>query len=180
VSEWNDALTAAQKELPFVADQLEALKRRPPACLHPELTFESGDYYVLDHACGAKWARTNPNHSESGTDATGQQVGGDPASANDREASGLSGNKRIAVEIDPDRMAGVKLLPPDCLHLELAFDSGDYLVLCHACSGRWVQCNPAWPEYGRDAAGKDIGCSPTTANHGAGAGLSGHRRVEPK
>lgn len=95
MSEWNDALTAAQAELPFAAGQLEALKKQPPACLHPELTFDNGDYYVLCRACNSKWVKVKVGGLESGTDAQGRQVGGDTSIANQGQAAGLSGHRRV-------------------------------------------------------------------------------------
>jgi hypothetical protein len=95
MTDWNDALDTAKQALPFAAEQLDALKKQPPACLHPELTFDSGDYYVLCHACNSRWVRVKIGGLESGTDREGRQVGGDPSAANIGQASGLSGHRRV-------------------------------------------------------------------------------------
>ena len=95
MSDWNDAIDSAKAALPQDAAKLDALKKLPPDCIHPELTFDSGDYYIRCHICNSKWVRCNLNWPESGTNRAGQQVGGDPASANIGAAAGLSGHKRV-------------------------------------------------------------------------------------
>jgi len=95
VNDWNDALDAAKAALPQDAAKLDALKKLPPDCIHPELTFDSGDYYIRCRICNSKWVRCNLSWPESGINRTGQQVGGDPASANIGAAANLSGNKRV-------------------------------------------------------------------------------------
>lgn len=95
MSDWNDAIIAAQAALPAVAAKLDTLKRPDSAsCLHPELTFDSGDYLVICHACGSRWVMAALGR-ESGTDRNGQLVGGDVSLANKGAAAGLSGQRRI-------------------------------------------------------------------------------------
>jgi hypothetical protein len=96
MSEWNKAIDAAQDALPEgLRSILEPLKKQPPACLHPELIFNSGDYYVMCPACNSKWVRVKPGGLESGMDAQGRQVGGDTSVANQGQAAGLSGHRRV-------------------------------------------------------------------------------------
>lgn len=94
MTEWNDAIAAAEAAIPDQAAKLATLRRPDTtSCLHPELTFDSGDYYVFCHTCNSKWVRVNMNWPESGLPS--RQVGGDPGSANIGAASGLSGHKRV-------------------------------------------------------------------------------------
>ena len=95
MSDWNDAIDAAKAALPQDAAKLDTLKKLPLDCLHDELTFDSGDYYVGCRKCNSKWVKVNLTWPESGTNRAGQQVGGDPASANIGAAAGLSGHKRV-------------------------------------------------------------------------------------
>jgi hypothetical protein len=96
VSDWNDAISAAQARLPAQAETLGKLKRLDDTteCLHPELTFDNGDYLIICHACGVRWVMVGLGR-ESGTDRNGQLVGGDVSLANKGAAAGLSGQRRI-------------------------------------------------------------------------------------
>lgn len=65
----------------------------------------------------------------------------------------------------------------ECLHLELTFDSGDYMLICHTCGSRWVM-TALGRESGIDRqSGQIVGGDPSLANRGSAANLSGHRRV---
>lgn len=71
-------------------------------CQHIELQFNSGDYYIACHACGARWARIGPSHEqpEYGTDYKGNPIGARPELAN----QGFS---------DPDQMRSRKQATTD-------------------------------------------------------------------
>ena len=95
MSDWNDAIEAAKAALPLQAAALDKLVRPDAAaCLHPELTFDNGDYLIICHACNSRWAMVGLGR-ESGRDRTGQLVGGDVSLANKGTAAGLSGQRRV-------------------------------------------------------------------------------------
>jgi hypothetical protein len=106
MSEWNDAILAAQARLLEQAVSLGELKKPddgtvsppPPVpssdCLHVELTFDNGDYLIICHTCGNRWVMVKLGR-ESGNDQNGQLVGGDVSLANKGAAAGLSGQRRM-------------------------------------------------------------------------------------
>ena len=52
-------------------------------CQHIAVQFNSGDYYVACHACGARWARIdNSKQPEYGHDKDGKPIGCMPEEAN--------------------------------------------------------------------------------------------------
>ena len=95
MSEWNDAIAAAKNALPTHAAALDRLVRPDSGdCLHPELTFDNGDYLIICHTCGNRWAMVAQGR-ESGIDRNGQLVGGDVSLARKGAAAGLSGHRRV-------------------------------------------------------------------------------------
>ena len=67
-------------------------------CVHPELQFGSGDYYLFCHACNAQWMRCKPGKKEYAIDAEGNAIGGAPEEANVGEGKFNSGHIRVTPE----------------------------------------------------------------------------------